>query len=197
MSYEILYQRFLLKKEDGTLVPYMIHGSNNCYEWNNRRRARSLSNLFRWFKRTDQSDLDTFLGEVFDLFSGDDCIERLPKTKKGFIRGFHQKIVPEDDFSENPTTMEDRLERKYTKKRNIKDGFQLHNEMKNVPLSVFRMDRVEDMVGKTILAYNHQENLIGKGKVKPVREDKYGFFPTRFRRRYVILNSVAYYKEAE
>lgn len=53
MSYEILYNRQFLKTQDNKIIPIILHGSNNCYEytWNGRERRErnwSICNMPYW-----------------------------------------------------------------------------------------------------------------------------------------------------
>jgi hypothetical protein len=41
MSREIIYDKQFIKLAENKFIPFIYTGSNNCYEWNNRRRARN------------------------------------------------------------------------------------------------------------------------------------------------------------
>jgi len=44
MSYDIFYDKQFVKLNDNTFIPMVLVGSNNCYDWNNKR-SRSWSNF--------------------------------------------------------------------------------------------------------------------------------------------------------
>lgn len=49
MSYEIVYERQFIKTSDGLIIPFVLIGSNNCYEPvcnGYKRRCRSWSTIF-------------------------------------------------------------------------------------------------------------------------------------------------------
>ena len=46
MSYTIIYEKTFLKTSKNTFLPMVICGSNNCYEWNNKRRVRDWACFF-------------------------------------------------------------------------------------------------------------------------------------------------------
>ena len=52
MSYEIYYKKCNIKLSDNTIIPYSLHGSNNCYDiarnGGNGRRARSWYSTSFW-----------------------------------------------------------------------------------------------------------------------------------------------------
>lgn len=198
MSYELLYQRFLLKDGD-KLIPYFIHGSNNCYEVSGKRE-RSVSNLFNWFKEIDQTDLRTFLGKIYDLISKEDSgfLKGIPKTKTGFINGFYDRIIEKEDFTENGEWLEDRLIRKFRVKRNIKTDYDLIQELKDKPFIEFNKDKIPEIEDKTILGFNQYKNFMAKGRVRklyPYSENSdYGFFRSKAKRTYLLLYQLKYYK---
>lgn len=205
MSYEILYKRFLVREKgklnpNGKLIPYIIHGSNNCYEatYTGRKRERCVTNLFNCYEH--KSDLKEFLGMIYDKLTDEHSgfLKGISKTKKGFIKGFNKKIINEDELTENGIIMEERLNKKFRKKRKNKSVYDYDNELKNIPFKTFSINICEQIKDKTIIAYSKDKNIIGKGKIKKLpyvnNGDEYGFFKTRYRNRYIKIYSIGYYK---
>lgn len=73
MSYEILYKRFLVKQNDGSLKPYMIVGSNNAFEMSGKRE-RTISELYKYKPLIQGQSLKNYLilfhKSLSDKYSG-------------------------------------------------------------------------------------------------------------------------------
>jgi hypothetical protein len=197
MGYEILYKRFLLNN-NGMYIPYVIHGSNNCFEPSGKRE-RCLTNLFKSFENVEWSTLDEFLGMVYDKLSADGSgfLKGIPKTKKGFINGFYNKVVDLDRFVDDAIIMEHILKRHYSKKRKRITAHESAEKLKDKPFKEFKRSDCKKLLGKTIIVFSKnfdKKHLIGRGKIKETYADEYGFFPTGYGRRYIRIGSIDYYK---
>lgn len=114
MSYNILYQRFLVDN-DGILTPYIIHGQNNVYDpprygLGKRKRERVLTNLFTLFPGVDKSDLDGFLTFVHRML-GKDCWTHIPSGRNGFISMFHRNVISSNQLCMDAVLMDDWLDK--------------------------------------------------------------------------------------
>ena len=200
MSYELLYQRFLVKDGD-KLTPYFIHGSNNCFEVSGKRE-RDVSNLFNWFKDykdMPQNDLNKFLGILFDKISNDDSgfLKGIPKTKQGFISGFYKKTIDKTDLMKNGELMELKLKRMFkTERPKPKSTYEINQELKDQEFIEFKQEDIPKIKDRILLVYDRFKNLLtDKGKIKPLVSGKeHGFFMNRSRRRYLPLYNIKYYK---
>lgn len=187
MSYGILYQRFLVKDNNNNLIPYIIQGSNNCFEMSGKRE-RNLTNLFKLFNELDKSDLYTFLKNVYKEISDENSgyIKGISKTEKGFIDGFYKKIVNESDLLTNGEYMEDRLKLLFKSTKKQKSVWDIAKENENQELKKIDFDSLPK---NNILFFNKYKQLCGKGKIKKTNNGDYGFFKSKSRRYYQPLNT--------
>ena len=101
MSYEIIYKIFTIKREN-VYIPFVVCGSNNCYEHNTGKRERCLINANSFFNRVDNNktefnsitDLkDNFNTESIDKDLKGGNIQGRFKTAKSIIKSFCKYII--------------------------------------------------------------------------------------------------------
>lgn len=94
MSYTIFYRSLFVKTREGKYIPMIESGDNNCYEINNRRRARSWDCV----RLTEEPKLSLTAGEIM---AG---VERWIKDKKEQYIG---RPIDVFDMTSRPITEQD------------------------------------------------------------------------------------------
>ena len=198
MSYELLYKRFLVKEHNGTLTPYIITGSNNCFELSGKRE-RSVYRFYDNYKKEPKDSLRDFLGKMYDIMSKENSgySQGVPKTKNGFIEGFFKKIITRDEFIPYGVRMENYLDNKFKSSRTTKSDYDVGQCLIENALIKVNNENVRKYAGKTIIPFNrNNEPIIGKGKFKTVNlaRTEYGFFKSHSKKRYTYLDNIDYFK---
>ena len=196
MSYEILYQRFLTKDEQGNLTPYIICGSSNCFE-HTGQRERSLQNMFKWKYYTnkfDTSNVKEYLGNVWEEMNKTDSWSKVPRTKNGFVNGFFKKIISTDQLYGSGLGMDIKLKQLFKNPKPRKTYYQYIEEYKNDPLIEIDSNNVNKIENKRILLFNSQGNFVNKGRIKLTNNGDIGFFKTGCSRYYQPLHTRLRYK---
>ncbi len=153
MGYEIIYKTFTIKKDE-VYIPFVVIGSNNCYQvmWNGReKRERNLYNAEFFFNHkrnfTSLSEMDKHF-EFKSIQKEMDglMIQGRYKTSKGLLKSFKKYIF---------TDMELKLKPKFIHLFYLKD---LTNEEKNHVIHIFE----NELKDKTILTKKEEETIIDK-----------------------------------
>ena len=199
MSYELLYGRFIVKKDNGELVPYIIHGSNNVFSYSGKRE-RNVSNLFTDFRlEFDRTNLRKYLSEVYKVLASESSgfLKGVPKTEKGFIEGFYKKIIPESEFdsSSSGEYMETILKMKFKTERKRQSYSEIIESVKTKELMPLTESSKRYLSGITIVGYDSYKFPVGIGKIRKLYSgEDYGFFPKNMRRRYISISRISYFR---
>jgi hypothetical protein len=90
MSYEIIYDAFTLK-ERGKYIPFVVHGSNNCYEMSDRGRERRERNtsVFWLYSKPHKGTVELSSMDDFDKMQEDLSLD----YRSGNIQGLSQTAI--------------------------------------------------------------------------------------------------------
>lgn len=110
MGYEIIYKTFTIKKGD-THIPFIVWGSNNCYEYSmsgKQRRERNIDSAkFLFLNRKSEfkslSQMDTYFcyNEILKDMN-DGMLQGLYKSPNGLLKSFHKYIFDSNELKLQP-----------------------------------------------------------------------------------------------
>jgi len=110
MSYEIIYKSFTIKKGD-THIPFVVWGSNNCYEismYGYQRRERNIDSAkFLFLNRKSEfkslSEMDSYFcfKEILKDMN-DGMLQGIYKSPHGLLKSFHKYIFNSDELKLQP-----------------------------------------------------------------------------------------------
>ncbi len=109
MGYEIIYKTFTIKKDD-VYIPFVVMGSNNCFETTydgRQKRERNLHNAgfmfnnIRNFKSLDEMSKN-FNFEMLQNDMNNGMIQGKYKTAEGLLKSFKKYIFTDDELKIQP-----------------------------------------------------------------------------------------------